>query len=76
MTVSEALNSDEFTTGQKAVIKWQFRKYGGFFAVLFEAIARADYQNLARLELGFPVEVGGFKEWNNGEDFTRDLIPD
>jgi hypothetical protein len=75
MTVEEALNSDEFTEGQKAIIKWQFKMHGNFLTALFEAICRADPQNLARLELGFPVEVGGFKDWNNGEDFTADLVP-
>ena len=52
---------------EKAVLKWQWGLYGDFFTALFDAIKRADDQNLERLRLGFPIEVTGFVEWNRGD---------
>ncbi len=74
MTVEEALLSSEFDEGQKAVIKWQFQMHGSFYTALFEAIQRADYENLSKLELGFPTEVRGFRQWQEAsKDFTAEF---
>lgn len=51
----------------RAVIKWQYGLFGGFYSALFGAITRADEQNLHNLSLGFPDEVGGYLEWARGD---------
>jgi hypothetical protein len=42
-------------------LEWQFRVTGGFYSHLFEAISRADEENLAKFALGFPQEVEAYK---------------
>jgi len=66
MTVDQVLNSNLWTPGEKAIVKWQFGLLGDFLDALFVAIARADEENLAKLELTFPEEVAGFREWAHG----------
>jgi hypothetical protein len=66
MSVDQVLNSNLWTPGEKAVVKWQFRKFGHFFTALFGTMARADEENLTKLALGFPDEVAGFREWAHG----------
>lgn len=51
---------DELPPEERAVYEWQYRMCGGFTAALWEAIARADTYNLAKLRRAFPVEVDGF----------------
>jgi len=72
MSVDQVLNSDLWTPGEKAIVKWQFRLLGGFLDALFLAIARANEENLAKLELTFPEEVAGFRAWSHG-DLARRL---
>lgn len=61
--ISKFLSSPIWTPEEKAVIKWQFRLCGSFKTALWQAICRADEDNLERLGLGFPVEVTGFRMW-------------
>jgi len=72
MNVEQVLNSNLWTPGEKAIVKWQFRLLGGFLDALFLAIARANEENLAKLELTFPEEVAGFRAWSHG-DLARRL---
>lgn len=58
-----ALNSPDFTPGEKSVIKWQFHLHGDFKTALWDAIKRADENNLDRLAMGFPLEVEAFRAW-------------
>lgn len=39
---------------------------GSFYEALFRATLKADSQNLARLELGFPLVVLAVKRWTQG----------
>ena len=64
--IGAILESGEWTVGEKAVVKWQFRLLGDFRTALFKAIALADDKNLVRLAMGFPDEVSGFMAWNRG----------
>ena len=70
-TVWKFLESPEWTASEKAVIKWQYNEtmhlYGSFFTALWQAIVRADHENLARLERGFPEEIAGFRAWAYGD---------
>ena len=66
--IHEALGPDSpFTGAEKSVIKWQYGQYGDFYMSLWDAIRKADETNLRRLELGFPVEVAGFRAWAYGD---------
>jgi hypothetical protein len=41
-------------------------KPGGFYAALIDAAFRADADNLARIELGFPLVVLAVRRWTRG----------
>ena len=64
--ISVFLSAPDEPPEAKAVVKWQWRLYGDFFTALFDAIKRADDENLERLRLGFPIEVTGFIGWSRG----------
>lgn len=66
------MDSKELTAREKNYIfDWQFHMGGSFSQALWEAIARADENNLYRLGLGFPEEVQGFKAWTRGDLHER-----
>jgi len=52
---------------ERWVVKWQFGLLGDFQKALAAAITRADENNLAALELGFPLQVGAFRDWQRGD---------
>lgn len=62
--IGEILASESFDDSDKWVVKWQFGYLGDFQRLLSSAIKQADENNLAKLALGFPVEVEGFIRWN------------
>ncbi len=62
----DALNSPQFDEADRVVIFWLFHFFGDFRTALWEAICRADEENLERLRLGFPNEVEGYKRWTRG----------
>lgn len=64
--ILEFLNSPDWTPSEKWVIKWQFGLLGDFSVALATAIKTADEENLAKLRLGFPMQVDGFLQWNRG----------
>lgn len=70
--IGEVLTSPAWTDSEKFIVKWQFGLLGDFYTALIDAIKRADEKNLARLELGFPAEVQGFRAWAYG-DLARRL---
>lgn len=65
--IERILQSDFFTNGEKEYVKLQFGMSDGFYAALWEAIAHADDENLARLEKGFPEEVAAFRTFKSGD---------
>lgn len=74
MTANEAINSGKFTESEICIIKWQFGLYGSFYTNLFVAIQSADPINLRKLEKGFPVEVAGFKAWQDESNALANKI--
>lgn len=64
---------ESYTAAERAALKWQYNFYGGFYTALFEAIMRADSDNLARLYRGFPDEVTAYKLYAQGSDWWDDL---
>ena len=69
--LTSVLSSEEWTPGERAVVKWQFRFCSDFRKALWEAIIRADDTNLNCLALGFPDEVNGYLAWSQGDLATR-----
>jgi hypothetical protein len=55
------MNWDKLDEYERAIIKWQYKMHGSFFTHLWDAIWRADEENLRRLELGFPIEVKAYR---------------
>jgi hypothetical protein len=53
----------ELTEEELAACRWQYGKYVDFFRALWEAIHRADTQNLSQLSLAFPVEVSAYQKY-------------
>jgi len=46
---------------------------GGFFAAFYELASRADKDNLAKLELGFPAQIAAFELARNNPDGLQQL---
>jgi hypothetical protein len=70
-TIAKFLTSPDWPESVKHVIKWQYRLNGDFETALWGAIVRADEDNLARLERGFPEQVLGYRAWAHGDLGTR-----
>jgi len=62
-TEREDMNFSNLTKEEKAVVEWQYGYCGGFYKSLWQAISTADSNHLNRLEMGFPVEVGGYRRF-------------
>ena len=71
LTRDELRHTHMLSEEEQAVVKWQFGLYAHFYTALFDAIKRADDNNLFRLELGFPNEVGGFLKFNRQEGWWQ-----
>lgn len=52
---------DTLTPQELAVVQWQYKLRGHFYQALWEAIQRADSNNLDQLAKAFPVEVEGYR---------------
>jgi hypothetical protein len=69
--IKEALDSPEFTYGEKFIIRWQFDQdldlLDEFEKPLIEAIKIADEDNLSRLAAGFPQQIAAFRAWAHGD---------
>ena len=59
---------------EAAVVEWQYGYCGDFHKALWEAIARADENNLDRLGFGFPVEVTGFKKYSQEPGWWQNVL--
>jgi len=59
----QRIKLEGLSTEEEFIVKWQFRLLGDFKKALIECIMRADDENLARLECGFPDEVRGYLDY-------------
>lgn len=50
---------------EKAVVMWQYKRHGGFFTALWDAIVKADSGNLVRLYRAFPEHVLGYAAYGH-----------
>jgi hypothetical protein len=65
--LSDVYRSGNFTEAELRVLSYQFGiDKGGFFHALMETIFLADFENQARLALGFPDEVAAVRSFMYG----------
>jgi hypothetical protein len=63
-----AIESDQLNSGEKRLLKFQYRQIGDFFKYLFEAMHRADFENVLKLAEGFPAEMCAVTSWINDKN--------
>lgn len=68
--IGDFLSRDDITPAEKLVIKWQFRLCGHFEIALWNAIMKADEDNLDRLACGFPIHIIGYRAWAFGDPYS------
>ncbi len=57
-----------FTSEERTlIVDWQFKRGGGFYTKLLDAMCQADSGNLAKFERGFPEIYAAFREWKSGK---------
>lgn len=71
MRAGDILMSDQWTRPEKEVVAWQFDMVGDFKKSLWDAIIRADNNNLEKIRLGFPELVEGYLLLSEGDLATR-----
>lgn len=67
--VIAALMSQNLNNGERRCVMWQFPgvcPMGDFFTALWEALKRADSENLNRLSLGFPEDAQALRDFRSG----------
>ncbi len=75
--IRTVLNDEKsFTDGERLLAEWYATdqrqwQAGGFTMALFDAMAKADGNNLERLRTGFPSEVSAWHEWAFGNLWKR-----
>lgn len=64
--------------GYDKYLEFQYKQTGDFFTALFNAISRADGNNLSLLTKGFPSEVEAYKTWTRigVKEFLRHISQD
>lgn len=70
-------NNEEYrrlTVGEQSLYEWQFRTTGGFFSALWDAISRADSQNLYHLEKAYPSHVEAYNKFRGESGWWEDLL--
>ena len=61
----------ELTEGEIFIVQWQKGMLGSFSTHLALAMNKADPENLAKLEKGFPELVQAMKDWTRGDLHER-----
>jgi len=64
---------DVLNKAELFIYMWQYNMQGGFMTSLIDTIMRADNQNLAKLRLGFPFEVGACERYMKEENFWPNI---
>lgn len=62
-------NPDNLDPDELAVFKWQYSLNGDFYTALWEAIKKADDDNLDRIGYGFPIEIQGLRKYRQIESW-------
>ena len=70
------MSTTSFSNGELFILAWQYPKIfqpGHFQKALAEAICRADGENHARLSMGYPEEVGAYKNFIGMDGWWPDV---
>jgi len=70
-------NHEEYaklTPGERSLYEWQFKMSGGFFTSLWDAISRADSQNLYHLEKAFPSHLKAWGRYQGESGWWEELV--
>lgn len=62
----QVIYDKEMSDAEGYIYKWQIGQLGSFFTTLIEAIARADYENRAKLRKVYPELVDAYKAFTQG----------
>ena len=65
--IAAALASDDWTDGEKMMLKFQWGKLGGFYTSLIKTMLLADPENLCRFHGGFASLTIAVKNWKAGD---------
>ena len=65
--LAAALSSNDWTDGEKTILRWQYRDLGGFWTAFMEAAMRADDANLEHLSRAFPSAIEAVRSWKFGD---------
>ena len=60
--------------GYDKYLEFQYRQSGHFYTALFEAISKADEDNLELLSKGFPEEVDAFRLFSRTQDGVKGFL--
>lgn len=67
------VNSDAITPAEFRLVKWQFR-YAGFFEnLMYNLMAAADDNNLAKLALAFPDDAEAYRRYAQESGYWTDV---
>lgn len=55
--------------GERRLVDWQYGRSGHFVTLLFDAMAKADSQNLALLSKAYPDEVKAYERFTREEGY-------
>ena len=58
---------------ERRLCDYQYERSGSFYLYLFKAIARADPDNLDKMELAFPEEVRAFRRFSTVDGYWQKL---
>lgn len=64
---------NKLNEGEKHLYDYYFGMSGSFYKALFDTITVADNDNLAKLQLAFPDEVGAYKSYSRVEGYWETL---
>lgn len=67
--IRSVLVSEAFTKGERELLQTQYPQFplSDFKAALWDAVYRADVENLKLLALGFPEQVDALRKWRQGQ---------
>lgn len=69
--IAAALASDDWTDGEKMVLKFQWGKLEGFYTSLIDTMLMADPIDLYRFYSGFTSLTVAVRDWRDGDLAVR-----
>lgn len=63
--------NDTLDDGELELYWWQYNKLGSFKKALFDAISKADTNNLRKLSIGYPLQVEAYRKYINDPGYWK-----